>query len=65
MIAADVRALLRQECSAAGSQQAWAAAHRVSAQYVCDVLKERREPADAILAALGLRRVVTYERAER
>ena len=61
----DVRGLLLEMCEEAGTQQAWAKAHRISPQYVTDVLKERREPGGKMLAALGLRRVVAYERIER
>ena len=60
----EVRELLLEMCEEAGSQQAWAKAHRISPQYVTDVLKERRAPGDKILSALGLRRAVTYERVE-
>ena len=61
----EVRELLLSACEEAGTQQAWAKAHRISPQYVTDVLKERREPGGKMLAALGLRRVVAYERIER
>ena len=64
MNARHVRELLATECRKAGSQRAWAQAHAVSEQYVCDVLMQRREPAEKILSALGLRRIVTYERVE-
>lgn len=56
----DVAARLRRACEQAGSQQAWAAANGVSAAYVCDVLNARREPGEAILRGLGLRKVVRY-----
>ncbi|UIJ73475.1 transcriptional regulator [Aurantimonas sp. HBX-1] len=62
MTAAEVRLLLRQACADAGSQQAWAKAHGVSGVYVSDVLAGRREPGEAILAGLGLRLVVSYEK---
>lgn len=58
MNVARVRKLLRAAC--AGDQGAWARRNGVSAQYVSDVLHGRREPGNAILAALRLRRVVTY-----
>jgi hypothetical protein len=56
----DVCARLRLACKAAGGQQVWAQANAVSPQYVSDVLAARREPGDAILRALGLRKVVRY-----
>jgi len=37
----------------------------VSPQYVCDVLNARRDPGDAILAALGLRKIVRYVEARK
>ena len=57
----QVRAFLRAECEDAGSQKAWAATHGLSTAHVADVLGGRREPAAAILAALGLHRVVFFE----
>ena len=61
----DVCATLRRACQAAGGQTAWAQANSVSPQYVCDVLNARRDPGDAILAALGLRRIVRYVEARK
>ena len=43
-----------------GSQRSVAASMSVSAQYLNDVLKGKREPGVGILAGLGLERVVTY-----
>ena len=45
-----------------GGRGAWAEAHGISKQYVNNVLQGWDKPGGAILAALGLRRVVTYER---
>jgi hypothetical protein len=56
----DVVRMLRQCCRNAGSQLRWAEANGISAQYVCDVLKSRREPGESILDALELEKVVTY-----
>lgn len=56
----DVRQKLKQECDAAGSQTAWAKAHKVSGPYVNDVINGRREPGAAILEALGLERIIGY-----
>lgn len=56
----EVLALLARECAEAGSQAAWARHHKLSDAYVSDVLRERREPGAAILAALGVERVVAY-----
>jgi hypothetical protein len=56
----DVRAMLRTAVEAAGSQIAWARAHRLSGVYVSDVLHGRREPAGKILAALGMEKIVMY-----
>lgn len=43
-----------------GSQRTVAASMGVSAQYLNDVLKGKREPGVGFLAALELERVVTY-----
>jgi hypothetical protein len=56
----DVAGRLRSACRAAGGQKAWAEANGISLGYVNDVLNARRDPGDAITAALGLRRVVRY-----
>lgn len=60
MTALDVCSRLTAACRAAGGQQAWAQRHGVSPQYVSDVLNARKDPGDAILRALGLRKVVRY-----
>jgi DNA-binding transcriptional regulator YdaS (Cro superfamily) len=54
--------LLLRECKAIGDQAAWAAKHGISASYVSNVLQFRRDPGPAILAALGVERVVSYKR---
>ena len=59
---ADPAELLRAAVGLAGEQKVWAKQHGVSAQYVNDVLHGRRKPGKTMLNALGLRRVVTYER---
>lgn len=46
--------------SLAGSQKAFAERHDISEQYLCDVLKGRREPGKKILDAVGFQRVVIY-----
>lgn len=57
----QVRKILREECESAGSQAAWAFRHSVSPAYVSDTLNGRREPGPALLAALGIKRVTSYE----
>ena len=47
----------------AGSQRLAAQALGVSDAYLCDLKKGRREPGPKILTALGLRRIVEYDRA--
>jgi hypothetical protein len=61
----QVIALLARECEKAGSQLAWAKANKLSAPYVGDVLRGRREPGKGILVALGLEKVVTYRRVKK
>jgi DNA-binding transcriptional regulator YdaS (Cro superfamily) len=57
-------ALLRKAVDEAGGQSAWARSVMLTPSYVNDVLVGRRDPGPAVLSALGLRRVVTYEVAE-
>jgi DNA-binding transcriptional regulator YdaS (Cro superfamily) len=52
---------LRAAIVEAGSQSAFAELHGLSTAYVNDVLNRRREPGPAILEALGIEKVVTYE----
>jgi hypothetical protein len=54
---AEVIHALRQAIASAGTASAFAAQAGLSAQYVADVLAGRRQPADRLLAALGLRRI--------
>lgn len=58
----QVRDILRRECEKAGSAKAWAQSAGLSGAYVSDVLNGRRDPAEAILSALGIERVVSYRR---
>lgn len=55
----EVRALLKAE--AKPTQLAWAAAKGLAPSYVSDVLNGRRDPSPAILQALGLQRIISYE----
>ena len=58
----DVRTMLKSACESAGTQQQWARENGLSAPYVSDVISGWRAPAEQICAALGLRRVVEFER---
>lgn len=51
---------LRAACKAAGGQKAFARLHDFTPAYVHDVLHGRRPPADRILAAIGLERIIVY-----
>lgn len=59
--------MLRAACAKAdrftgwGGQAAWAKQHRIQKPIVSDVLHGTRPPSDAILHALGLRKIVSYE----
>jgi hypothetical protein len=57
----DVMERLRAAITAAGSQRAFADQHKISLQYVNDVLRGRRDPGQKILDALGIDRVVIYQ----
>jgi hypothetical protein len=61
----EVLNLLASECGKSDSRTGWARANGLSPSYVGDVLARRRDPGKGILQALGLRRVVTYEKMER
>ena len=56
----QVMARLRAKCEVIGGQNKWAAKYGISSQYISDVLRGRREPGEAILKSLKLKKVVTY-----
>ena len=60
----EFMALLNRRVTAAGSQAQFAQSNNLSAQYVCDVLKNRRSPGPKVLSALGLREIRLYERTD-
>ncbi len=60
MTEADVIKRLRAEIVRVGSQKAIAMLYQVTDSYISDVLNGRRDIGPAILAGLGLERVVTY-----
>ena len=55
-----VHARLMAACWELGGQKFFAEKHGISPAYVSDVLNARRDPGDAILTALGLRKVIHY-----
>lgn len=55
-----VRTRLIGAIGAAGNRAEWARANQLNEQYVADVIRRKREPNDALCAAVGLRRVVAY-----
>lgn len=57
----EVKKRLRAAIDAAGGQRRFAEAHGFSAAYVNDVLRGKRDLADRILAAIGVRRIVVYQ----
>jgi hypothetical protein len=56
----QLRALLKRRIDAS-TQRAVAGELGISPAFLCDLMKERRDPGPTVLQALGLRRVVTYE----
>lgn len=56
----DILDRMRAAVEQAGSQRAFAEQHKISLQYVNDVLRGRREPGQRILDALGVEKVVSY-----
>lgn len=56
----EVLARLRRQVEQSGSQRAWADAAGLTPQYIHDVLRGRRGIGAAVLAALGVERVVRY-----
>jgi hypothetical protein len=54
--------VIRREVAVSGSQGNAARRLRVSPQYLCDVLKGRREPGQKLLDALGYCRIAVYKK---
>lgn len=57
--------LMREQSQAAGGQKELARRWGISLSYVNDVIASRREPGKTILAALGFRRLVFYQKIRR
>jgi hypothetical protein len=64
MNADEVRALLRERVVLAGNMTKWGAGAGIKPPMVSRILLGRDDPTPSVLRALGLRRVVTYERVE-
>lgn len=57
--AVELSAMLRQACKEAGGQGAFAARMGVARSFISMVMHAKRVPTPEILAALGLRKIVT------
>ena len=55
--------MIREACAQAGSQYQWATKHKLSPQYVTDLLKGRRTPGPAVLKIFKLEAVTQYREA--
>jgi hypothetical protein len=51
----DVQSLLQKRCAAAGGQRAFATKHRLTVQYVSQVLLGQRPPSARLCKVLGIR----------
>jgi transcriptional regulator with XRE-family HTH domain len=61
----ELMALLREKITQAGDQRKLAAQLGVSQPHLSEILNGRKEPAEKVLTALGLRRVVMFEKIEK
>jgi hypothetical protein len=61
---AALLAFLAAEIKISGSIAKWAEAHGPSPQYIKDVLHGRRDPGPRILLALGIKKIVIYEKGQ-
>lgn len=57
----ELIARMQREVAKAGSQKAYASVLGISEQYLCDILRGRRELGEKVLKALKVRKVVLYE----
>lgn len=60
----DVLKVLARHVKRAGNQKEAAKALGISAQYLNDLIQGRREPSDAVLEKLNLRRVIVRVKAK-
>ena len=58
---AVVESTLHKAIRDCGTQYQFATKHKLSPQYVSDVLNRRRAPGPSLLKALKIRKVITYE----
>jgi hypothetical protein len=58
----DVVAALKVACAESGSQAAWAQAKMFSPQFICDVLKSKRDVTERLAAELGFARHSVWRR---
>lgn len=58
----EVREQLHAAIAEVGGQQAFAKRHGFSSAYISDVVRNRRDLSDRLLAALGIERVVMYRK---
>ena len=58
----DVLDLLRRRIAKRESMSAWAAEHGIAKSYLSQVLAGHTTPGPSVLDALGLKKVVTYQR---
>ena len=56
----EVYQAIDNEIQRSGSQVAAAAKLQISPQYLNDIRKRRRELSDAVLAALGIEKIIMY-----
>jgi transcriptional regulator with XRE-family HTH domain len=60
----EVIEMIKERLIKAGSQEALAKEFGVSQQYIGDLLRRKRTPGETVLNALGLQKVIYYERRE-
>lgn len=56
----DIHRLLSERAKAEGGQAAWAAKLGISRSYMNDIMFGRRPPSEAVLLAIGYRKVDRY-----
>ena len=61
MTADETIEVLRNHTKNGTTVIAWAASHGFNHSFIYDVLHGRRKPSERLLAAVGIKKVVTYE----
>lgn len=59
----ETREKLRQACRESGGQSAWCQKHGITAPFLSEILRGRRDPTERVVRLIGLERVMMFREA--